>query len=89
MSADRNVTATFNIPLAVGYLRIRTNSGLVELRLISVADAQLLDNGIIKVARSTSGPNSVAAADLVLTSVLKASGVRVQTNKGIRAWRKK
>ncbi len=86
VNSNEQVQAIFNIlPAAAGYIRVRTTSATIELRLISVADAITAGKGVIKV-RTTSG---TFAADLVEKADTNASSVRVKTPSDIKAWRKK
>jgi len=72
-------------PISVGYISIMSNTGIIKLDLISSADAELLDRGVIKVARFVGDKGTVA--HLVETNDPLASPVRVRTPHGIKAWR--
>ncbi len=79
---------TPTLPPVVGYLKIQGpgTMGIIRLRLISFTDALSALKGIIKVSKTTGDTNT--AADLVETTNLNASPVRVMTPYGIKAWRK-
>lgn len=68
----------------LGYLKIRGNYGILNLRIISVPEAIAAGNGVIKI-RMDDGTDG--AADLVLPDHASASPVRVQTPDGTRSWR--
>jgi len=71
--------------IAIGYVSVEANDGLLDLRVISVADAISAGNGVVKI-KLTDG--TVGAADLVVSNHYDASPVRIQTPYGIRSWRK-
>lgn len=70
---------------AIGYLKVQTSSGVLELPLVSVSDAQSAGHGVIKI-QLTGG--ITAAAALVGIWDACATPLRVQTPYGTKAWKK-
>jgi hypothetical protein len=78
-------TTVLNAQTALGYLKVQGDDGPLNLRVISVAEAQAAGNGVVKIAL----PGGViGAADLVATSNANASAIRINTSYGVRSWRK-
>lgn len=69
----------------LGMMKMKSTSGLINLRVVTVEDAIAAGNGVVKI-RLTDG--ITGAADLVNTDHAAASPVRIMTPYGIRSWRK-
>ncbi len=70
---------------AIGYSRVQGNDGLLNLSVISEADAISLGHGVVKIVLPD---GSIGAAHLVSTSDPLASEVRIHTSYGTYAWKK-
>lgn len=79
------------MPTALGYIKVKAPSGILKLRLISVFDASVASNGMVKVRMpgtlTNPGVPITLAADLVPPSDLGSYPVRVRTPKGVFKWR--
>ena len=70
---------------ALGHIVVVGNDGKINLRIITVAEAQAAGNGVMKIVL---GDGTIGAADLVPTSHTLASPIRIQTPYGVRSWKK-
>jgi hypothetical protein len=68
----------------LGFLKVQGSYGILNLRVISVAEAMAAGNGVVKIRM---GDGTDGAADLVPVDHANASSVRVQTPYGTRSWR--
>ncbi|MGC9346481.1 MAG: hypothetical protein ACP5ER_06815, partial [Candidatus Bathyarchaeales archaeon] len=73
------------IPPALGYSQAQGNDGVLQLRVIYESDAIAAGNGVVKIVLPD---GTVGCADLVDTTNVNASEIRVSTQYGTRAWRK-
>ncbi len=73
------------IPAMLGLIFIKTETEIINLRVIDTLAAISAGNGVVMV---TLPGGLVGAADLVDTTDVHASGVHINTVRGIRAWRR-
>jgi len=73
------------IPFVIGYSQAQGNDGVLQLRVISESDAIIAGNGVVKIVLPD---GTVGCADLVDTTDINASEIRVYTPYGTKAWRK-
>ncbi len=78
-------TYSFNLPTMSGYVKIRhPTQGTVSLGVADPADSSL-DYTMVRLGWTG---NVVVCADIVDTTNYAASGVRIQTTGGTKAWRR-
>jgi hypothetical protein len=74
-----------NAQTVIGYLKVQSNSAIINLRIITVPDAMYAGQGVVKIKMPD---GSEGAADLVPVNNAFASPVRIQTPYGTKSWRR-
>lgn len=78
---------SLNPPIATGYLKVKTPGGVITVRLADPTDANL-EYTTVRIANEVEGVETAHCIDVVSPTTPNASGLRIQTQNGILAFRK-